>query len=98
MFPGIQEHQSALLKDIGLDLLSTRRNVHKLTIFFKIINNLVPEYMTQLLPRQVRDISECNLRNISDYRVRIHGLSDIEDPSCHQLPGPGTAWTIIVVV
>ena len=39
-----------LLNELGLHKLSTRRIVSKLTLLFKIINNLTPMYLRSLLP------------------------------------------------
>jgi hypothetical protein len=54
---------------MGLELLTTRRNCHKLTLFFKMVNNVTPEYLRNLVPQQVRHITNYNLRNIADFRV-----------------------------
>ena len=41
---------TSLLHELGLHKLSTRRIVSKLTLLFKIINNLTPTYLKTLLP------------------------------------------------
>jgi hypothetical protein len=58
-----------LLEDMGLELLATRRNCHKLVMFFKMVNNMTPEYLRNIVPQQVGHITNYNLRNVSDFRT-----------------------------
>ena len=37
---------SNLYKELGLDLLQARRDKYKLTLFYTIINNIAPQYMS----------------------------------------------------
>ena len=39
-----------LLADLGWDSLQERRTKHKLVIFYKIINNLTPNYLQEFVP------------------------------------------------
>ncbi len=50
---GAYRHTSndALLAELGWQPLRIRRQVHKLCLFFKIINNLTPPYLRSLIPR-----------------------------------------------
>jgi hypothetical protein len=43
--------------------IKTRRSVHKLVLFFKIVNNLVPRYLTDLLPATSQQRSGLLLRS-----------------------------------
>ena len=43
----------SLLHEIGWEDLKTRRSIHKLKFYFKIVNNLTPNYLRELLPSQV---------------------------------------------
>lgn len=52
-----------LFSECGWDKLEIRREKHKLTQFFKIVNNLTPEYLTDLLPPNFDTIHNYNTRN-----------------------------------
>ena len=52
-----------LLTDLGWNSLQERRNKHKLTIFYKIINGLTPRYLSEVLPPLVQENNPYNLRN-----------------------------------
>ena len=68
---GIQK----LLEELGWETLQERRSKHKLVIFYKIITDLTPEYLSNLLPPLVSDTSPYNLRNpdnIQSVRARTN--------------------------
>jgi hypothetical protein len=56
----------SLLEEIGWETLSTRRTAHKIILYYKIKNNLVPEYLSQLCPPTVATVSRYNLRNANN--------------------------------
>ena len=37
----------SLMQEIGWEDMKTRRSIHKLAFYYKIINNLTPNYLTQ---------------------------------------------------
>ena len=43
--------------------LEERRRKHKLTLFYKMVNNLSPSYLSSLVPQPVNAVSAYNLRN-----------------------------------
>ena len=53
----------SLLSDTGWESLTSRREKHKLVLFYKMINSLAPEYFSSLVPPTVGNISQYNLRN-----------------------------------
>ena len=53
----------SLLSDTGWESLTSRREKHKLVLFYKMINSLAPEYISSLVPPTVGNISQYNLRN-----------------------------------
>ena len=57
-----------LYLDLGWETLQKRRTDHKLHYFYKMINNLVPDYLADLVPQYVRERSNNSypLRNASD--------------------------------
>ena len=57
-----------LYKEICWEKLQKRRDDHKLTLFYKMHNNLAPNYLSALIPQQVEAISRYNLRNAQDIR------------------------------
>ena len=56
---GTSKH--CLMQEIGWEDLKTRRAVHKLLLYFKIVNNLCPSYLTNLLPLQVGERTNYSL-------------------------------------
>ena len=53
----------SLLSDTGWESLTSRREKHKLVLFYKMINSLAPEYLSSPVPPTVGNISQYNLRN-----------------------------------
>ena len=52
-----------LLQEIGLNPLKKRRTLFKLTLYYKIKNNLAPQYLSNLCPPDVAERTDYNLRN-----------------------------------
>ena len=65
-----------LLGELGWKTLQERRSKHKLIIFYKILNGLTPEYLSDLMPPLVSDINPYNLRN-SDNVQSIRARTNI---------------------
>ena len=57
-----------LLYELGWETLQERRSKHKLVIFYKIINGLTPDYLSDLLSPFVQDNVTYNLRNANNMR------------------------------
>ena len=55
-----------LYKEGGWQTLHRRRQDHKITLFYKMFNQLTPVYLSSLIPQQVNAISHHNLRNSND--------------------------------
>lgn len=65
--------QVRLLDELAWEKLALRRNFHRTTIFYKIMNNLTPSYLSALRPGQVFSRTQYNLRsshNVSLLPVR----------------------------
>ena len=60
-----------LLADLGWDSLQERRTKHKLVIFYKIINNLTPNYLQEFVPPLVQDGNPYRLRNSAIFTLFI---------------------------
>ena len=58
-----------LLWDLGWESLQSRRNKHKLIIFYKIINGLTPDYLTDLVPPLIQETTRYKLRNSTDIQT-----------------------------
>lgn len=56
-----------LLNELGWETLHTRRHCQILVLFFKILNNLTPTYMRELLPPRVADRSRYTTRNTENF-------------------------------
>ena len=59
----------SLMQEIGWEDMKTRRSIHKLTFYFKIINNLTPNYLKELLPSQVFERTHYFLRSYPDFTL-----------------------------
>ena len=57
-----------LVSELGWETLQERRSKHKLVIFYKIINGLTPDYLSDLLSPIVQDNVTYNLRNANNMR------------------------------
>lgn len=57
---------NSLYNEIRWEPLQKRRNDHKLSLLFKMKNNLTPTYLSSLIPQNVGNISRYNLRNADD--------------------------------
>ena len=55
-----------LYNEIGGETLEKRRINHKLILFYKMYNNLTPDYLSSLVPSSVNEVSHYNLRNAND--------------------------------
>ena len=55
-----------LYKEVGWQTLHRRRQNHKITLFYKMFNQLTPVYLSSLIPQQVNAISHHSLRNSND--------------------------------
>ena len=53
----------SLLSDTGWESLTSRREKHKLVLFYRMIDSLAPEYLSLLVPPTVGNISQFNFRN-----------------------------------
>lgn len=58
-----------LLHEVGWEPLETRRKNHKLILYFKMINDLSPSYLSTLIPNLVNHTSRYNLRNSNSLRI-----------------------------
>ena len=66
--------KSRLLEELAWKDLKTRRSIHKLVLYFKIVNNFTPSYLSNLLPQTVKQRSGLILRhalNFTLFPVRI---------------------------
>ena len=73
-----------LFFDLGWESLQSRRNKHKLVIFYKILHCLTPDYLFDIVPPTVRETARYNLRNsehIQNYRANTNLFLDSFFPS-----------------
>ena len=59
----------------NLEPLQIRRERRKLTLFYKMHNNLTPPFLQSLLPPLVGDVTHYPLRNSNNYALQNHRLS-----------------------
>ena len=57
-----------LYGEIGLETLESRRKKQNTITFYKMINNLIPQYLSSLISATVSETSSYNLRNANDVR------------------------------
>ena len=60
---------NSLLLETGWETLFSRRNKHKLTFFYKMQNDLSPDYLCSLVPPTVGSTSSYPLRNANDLQI-----------------------------
>ena len=76
----------SLYLETGWKTLSERRKTKNLILMYKIIKNETPSYFYDLLPSLVNDVSNCNLRNNTNYDLPFCRLCSYETsyfPSFH---------------
>ena len=62
-----------LLVDIGWNTLETRRKIHRLKLYYKILKGIVPSYLFDLVPQVVGERNTYALRNRHDITLyRTH--------------------------
>ena len=79
---------SSLFAECGWEKLETRREIHKLTQFYKIKNNLTPEYISDLLPpehHQQHNYNTRNPQNLVSFQCRTTYHQNSFFPSCVRL-------------
>ena len=59
---GTSKHRLAL--ELGWEEMRSRRAVHKVILYYKIVNNLCPNYLKNLLSVQVSERTSYSLRNL----------------------------------
>ena len=69
-----------LNNEINWEPLDSRRRKHKLIMFFKMVNSLLPTYMSNLVPPLIRDTNSYSLRNSNDYQTLNARTSLYYDP------------------
>ena len=57
-----------LYDETGWEKLSDRRKDHRLTYFYKMVNNITPNYLSNILPNQFANIHTYNTRNSSSFQ------------------------------
>lgn len=65
-----------LLADLGWESLQNRRRKHRLLLFYKMINHLTPDILSNLVPPYTRETNPYNLRNADDIQT-IHARTNI---------------------
>lgn len=58
-----------MFTDLGWESLQSRRNKHKLIVFYKILNGLAPQYLSDLVPPLVQQNTRYNLRNYDHIQI-----------------------------
>ena len=57
------------LEELAWESLKTRRSVHKLVLFFKIVNNLTPSFLSDLLTPTTQQRSRLLLRSACNFSL-----------------------------
>ena len=59
--------RKSIYSETGWELLSDRRRVRRLSLFYSIHNKSTPDYLCDLMPLPVGSVSQYNLRNSNNY-------------------------------
>ena len=62
---------STLMNDVAWPMLVSRRRIHRLTMFYQIVNGLSPPYLRDLLPARVGERSRYNMRTGQNFTVPL---------------------------
>ncbi|MEW8185640.1 MAG: reverse transcriptase family protein [Candidatus Thiodiazotropha endolucinida] len=65
-----------LLSDLSWEPLHKRRRKHRLILFYKMINHLTPDILSDLVPPYVRESNPYSLRNSNDIQT-IHARTNL---------------------
>ena len=63
-----------LVLELGWETLQSRRDKHKLVIFYKIMNGLTPDYLRDLVPQLVQEASNYNLRSYTNISCKYKSI------------------------
>ena len=83
---------NSILGELGWSPLADRRKNHKLLMFYKMVNNLVPQYLRDLLPPRVADISNYPLRNAQNRSLPLARTSKYKSSF---LPSTTVLWNYL---
>jgi hypothetical protein len=61
--------RESIYSETGWELLSGRRRVRRLSLFYSIHNKSAPEYLCDLMPLPVGSVSQYDLRNSNNYVI-----------------------------
>ena len=61
--------RSRLSDELAWEDMNTRRSMHKLVLYYKIVNNLTPSFLSDLLPPTVQQGSGLFLRNFANFTL-----------------------------
>ena len=78
-----------LYKECGWDSLADRRYFQKMCFMYKCSNNLVPDYISDIIPPRVADVSNYPLRNRDNFS-NIYNRTETARRSC--IPSSVTHW------
>ena len=87
-------NRQSLLEELGWVPLKTRRYVHKISMFYKMMNNLVPNYLSSLIPCQVSNRTTYPLRNSDDVSLLSCSTSRFQKSF---LPSAISAWNSLPI-
>ena len=65
----------SIYNETGWEKLRVRREVKKLTLFYKIVNNEAPDYLHDLIPPTLSETNNYNLRNSQNINLPLSRLS-----------------------
>ncbi|MEW8542639.1 MAG: reverse transcriptase family protein, partial [Candidatus Thiodiazotropha sp.] len=65
-----------LLSDLSWEPLYKRRRKHRLVLFYKMVNHLTPDILSDLVPPYVRESNPYSLRNADDIQT-IHARTNL---------------------
>ena len=79
----------SLRSETGWESLTSRREKHKLILYYKMQNGLTPDFLSSLVPPTVGSTTTYNLRNFSNLQT-VHASSQLYYRSfLHQLREAG---------
>ena len=82
-----------LYEELAWEPLSSRRKLHLLSQFYKIVKNLAPHYLSELLPKLSSERTNYRLRSSENFTQFPCRASRFQKSFFHLLSLAGILWT-----
>ena len=85
---------NSIYNEICWETLERRRYNHKMTLFYKMMYNITPLYLSSLVPQSISNISRYNLRNSNDLQTIDAITNQYFNSFCRRMSEHGTTYLL----